>query len=614
MLMKKLLLIMVLMPMMAWAYETWKDPSTGIEWKYVISEGAAHLYGAREYVVDNFNKPGHDEYTTAIPPATTGEVKIPSVFNGYSVTSIGSFAFYSCSGLTSVTIPSSVTCVGDYAFAYCSGLTSVTIPPSVTSIGEYAFRGCSGLMSLLMSEGVKSIGGSAFSVCSELTSVTIPSSVTSIGDYAFAWDTGLAMVTVPASVKSIGLGTFAGCSGLTSMTLPFVGSQRGSSGKDALFGYIFGEYEGAGTVETKQYYSSSSYTTFFIPSALKAVVITDETKIGYGAFGGCKGLTSVTIPSSVTSIEEAAFYNCSGLMTIAVEGEDGTFFSKDGIVYSKTSELVVCPAGKSGEMTIPDGVTGIWGGAFLSCSELTSILVPMSVKNIGAGAFAGCSGLTSITLPFVGSKRGNSGTEESLFGHVFGKKSYYGTTGITQDYVDPHSGSSYSPKRATFYIPTLLETVVITDETKIGYGAFESCGSLTSITIPSSVDSIGNSAFLCCRGLTAVAIPSGVTSIGDSAFSECSGLTTVTISEGLMSIGTSAFSRCVGLTTITIPRSVTSIGESAFTGCSGLSSITLPFVGSERGAYRASSKFGYIFGAYEFNGEYVGVPGLLRRL
>ena len=104
-----------------------------------------------------------------------------------------------------------VTSIGSYAFSVCSGLTSVTIPNSVTSIGERAFRNCTGLTSVTISNSVKSIGESAFYGCSALTSVTIPNSVTSIGSYAFSGCTGLTSVTIPNSVTSIESYAFEGC-------------------------------------------------------------------------------------------------------------------------------------------------------------------------------------------------------------------------------------------------------------------------------------------------------------------------------------------------------------------------------------------------------------------
>ena len=136
----------------------------------------------------------------------------------YSVTSIGSGAFYCCRGLTSVTIPNSVTSIGSFAFEGCSGLTSVTIPNSVTSIGSGAFGGCSGLTSVTIPNSVTSIGVAAFRDCRGLTSVTIPNSVTSIGHYTFYDCRGLTSVTIPNSVTSIGHYTFYGCRGLRSIT------------------------------------------------------------------------------------------------------------------------------------------------------------------------------------------------------------------------------------------------------------------------------------------------------------------------------------------------------------------------------------------------------------
>ena len=187
----------------------------------------------------------------------TGNVVIPEsvTYNGttYSVTSIGEYAFYNCSGLTSVTIGNSVTSIGDDAFEYCSSLTSVTIPNSVTSIGDHAFRCCSSLTSVTIPNSVTSISSEALLECSGLTSIVvnsgngiydsrencnaiietssnklmvgcnstiIPNSVTSIGEYAFYGRSGLTGVTIPNSVTSIGEYAFYNCSGLTSVTIP----------------------------------------------------------------------------------------------------------------------------------------------------------------------------------------------------------------------------------------------------------------------------------------------------------------------------------------------------------------------------------------------------------
>lgn len=120
-----------------------------------------------------------------------GDIVIPETvgYNGnvYKVVGIDNYAFYNCSGLTSITIPEGVTSIGEMAFYDCSSLTSVTIPEGVTSIGDYAFDGCRGLTSVTIPEGVTSIGNGAFSRCSGLTSINIPESVTSIGNGAFIY-------------------------------------------------------------------------------------------------------------------------------------------------------------------------------------------------------------------------------------------------------------------------------------------------------------------------------------------------------------------------------------------------------------------------------------------
>ena len=205
---------------------------------------------------------------------------------------LGDWAFYGCSGLTSLNIPSGVTSIGDKAFKGCSRLTSLTIPSSVTSIGDWAFGYCSELTSLTIPSGVTSIGQSAFLGCSGLTSLTIPSGVTSIGNYTFYGCSGLTSLTLPSSVTSIGNDAFTGCSGLTSLTLP--------SGVTSIGNYAF--------------FGCSGLTSLTLPSSV--------TSIGDYAFQDCSGLTSLTLPSGVTSIGNDAFTGCSGLTSIYVYPEN----------------------------------------------------------------------------------------------------------------------------------------------------------------------------------------------------------------------------------------------------------------------------------------------------
>lgn len=135
------------------------------------------------------------------------------------VTSIGDYAFYGCSSLTSIDIPNSVTTIGNYAFRFCSGLTSITIPNSLISIGNWAFAGCCGLDYISIPNSVTNIGGSAFSDCSGLTSISLPNSVTGIEGWTFSGCSGLTSITIPNSVSSIGDYAFSGCNKLTEATV-----------------------------------------------------------------------------------------------------------------------------------------------------------------------------------------------------------------------------------------------------------------------------------------------------------------------------------------------------------------------------------------------------------
>ena len=264
-----------------------------------------------------------------------------------SVTSIGNDAFYKCTGLTSVTIGNSVTSIGDHAFFDCTGLTGITIGNSVTSIGFEAFRGCTGLTGITIPNSVTSIGGYAFYNCTGLTSITIPDSVTSIGNYAFYGCTGLTSITIPDSVTSIGHSVFSCCTRLTGISVSDGNARYDSrNGCNAL-------------IETATNTLISGCKSTKIPNSV--------TSIDY-AFAGCTGLTGITIPNSVTSIGNDAFYHCTGLTSI----------------------------------TIPNSVTSIGNDAFYHCTGLTSITIPDSVTSIGYAAFRSCTGLTSVY--YTGSK------------------------------------------------------------------------------------------------------------------------------------------------------------------------------------------------------------------
>ena len=180
--------------------------------------------------------------------AFSGCISLTSVTIPNTVTSIGNSAFSNCSNLTSITLNSnsivsktytsssnlknifgnqviqyiigdSVTSIGNYAFYNCSGFTSITIPNSVTTIGNFAFFGCEGLTSVTIPNSVTTIGSTSFFYCTGLTNITIPDSVTTIGQDAFSYCSGLTSVTIGNGVTSIGIEAFYNCTGLTSVII-----------------------------------------------------------------------------------------------------------------------------------------------------------------------------------------------------------------------------------------------------------------------------------------------------------------------------------------------------------------------------------------------------------
>ena len=489
----------------------------------------------------------------------TGSVAIPErvTYNGenYSVTSIEDYAFYKCTGLTSVTIPNSVTGIGNNAFYSCSGLIDVTIGSNVTSIGELAFRNCSGLTSVTIPNSVTSIENGVFYDCSGLTNVIIPNSVTSIGGSAFRGCSTLAGVTIPNSVTSIGAMAFNKCIALTDVTIPDNVTSIGDAAFNGCSGLTNVTISNSVTsIDTKVFYSCTSLTSIIIPNSV--------TSIGQSAFGGCSGLTGIIIPNNVTSIENKAFDGCTSLKELRIEDGDAilslecssnkslfndcpleSIYLGRNLSYGVDYEFGYSPFYQKTtlkSLTISDCVTEIGENAFSGCSEFTDVTIGNGVTNIGRYAFDGCSGLTNIIIPnsvtSIGSSAFNGCSEL--------KEVYISdlTCWCNIDFENTYSNPLYYSMNLSLNGESVTDLVIPDGVENIKKYAFYGCSSLTSVTVPNSVKSIGNYAFKRCSGLTSVTIGNSVTSIEQAAFEDCSGLANVYLSgENPPTVGSKNF-------------------------------------------------------------------------
>ena len=369
-----------------------------------------------------------------------------------------------------LTIPNGVTSIGDYAFYSCSGLTSVTIPNSVTSIGKAAFYECSGLTNATIGNGVTSIGDDAFCLCSSLASVTIGNSVTSIGTYAFNSCSGMTSVTIGNGITSIGNNAFYGCSGLTSVHISDLAAWCDiifSNNTSNPLGYA-----------RHLYLDNTEITDLVIPNSV--------TNIKDYSFYGCSGLISVTIPNSVTWIGDGAFFDCTGLTSVHISDLtawcsiyfDRNWAISNPLYYAHNlylnNELVT-------DVVIPDGITSIHPYAFEGCSSMVSVTIPNSVTSIGYGAFSGCSSMNAVHI-----------SDMAVWCSI-----YYQSSGTSPLYY-AHNLYLNNELITDLVIPDCISCVQ-------SY-SFEGWSSLNSVTIPNSVTYIGNNAFYECSGLTSVTV------------------------------------------------------------------------------------------------------------
>ena len=318
--------------------------------------------------------------------------------------------------------------------------------------------------------------------------------------------------------------------------------------------------------------------------------------IGNGAFADCSLITEVTIPSSVTTIEQNAFSSCTALKKVTFEGTTCNI-GNAAFIYCSSLETIKLPSSLKAipnemfaystaltSVTIPSTVERIGKEAFKMCSSLTYAGIPASVRVIGTNAFLGCSKVNEF---YVAS--GNS-VYSSSDGCLYGPYESPYDSEIANPVTDKTFIQYPNAKTATSY-------TVASGTLRIADYAFGDNQYLTKIVLPSGLKAIDNFAFYNCPKLSDISVPETVTAIGSQAFGKttalksitvpgsvsslesvfyASGVETVVLKNGVKTIGTRCFEDCKNLKNVTIPSSVTKIGIGAFYNCSSLESLLVP--------------------------------------
>lgn len=519
------------------------------------------MYYAEHFYL--FNGENYEEVTSIIIPST--------------VENIETYQFYGFENVNEITV-SSPTTVSVYAFAECNFVDKITLPnldgkfsaifgtvPTTlktvvltdsTTISKQAFENCSSIESIILNEGIITIEQNAFNGCNSITSFVIPVSVTSIGAQAF------------------------NCSSLV----------------DVYYNGTLDEWmkiDMSYPTWNPMYYADNLYVhngeTY--EKVEELVIPEGVTTITESLLLGFSGAKNITIPSTVTSIDENTFSTLLSLENVYYNGtlEDLfniTFTNRNGYVDAimvNASHLYMKEDGEYFEVTsitVPSTVTTINDYALKDFTNLETLIIHDAVEYIGYGSFLGCSNLTSLTIPYIGT----SSSSSLYLGYLFG---------------------SYQASNSGNYVPKTLKEVTVT-QPNVPDDAFYGCSSIETINLSDDYTSIGEDAFYGCSSLKAINIPSTVTSIGSRAFEGCSSLTSIKLPEGLTIIKNSTFSGCSSLQELVIPSTVTSIEGYILNGCTSLTKLTTPFVGSTLDGtnYRYLSYF-FNIGSYQYNKDYV---------
>ena len=616
------------------------DCGANIKWA-LDTKGTLHVYGTGAMHDYNYSNNARDI------PFSSYRSDIKSVHFTDGITSIGSWMFWGCDGLTEIIIPNSVISIGNNAFQNCGNLISVTIGNSVAVINDYAFYNCSKLASInFLGNAPSTVDRTAFWGTASNFTIFYHSGTTGWTSPKWNGYNAVCRDKITTDFSTLDDNNRNGQG---------IYFRLNATAKTATVGKNTTDDNNAG-------YDGSQNGSIVIPDT---VTKDGETYsiigINQYAFANCAWVNTVSIGRYVSAIEPSAFRGCKNLTAITVDANNLQFADQDGVLFDKCGlYLYAYPAGRAAATyDIPDTCDTVGTQSFYGAVNLTSLTVPTSVKNIGAKAFAQCNALEEITLPFLG---GNA-EDNRTFNYVFGSDSWSSYGGVPQSLktvtvlTDTLVGSA-------FYHCTYIENIYLpncTGLTEIPYECFADCTALHTLSfgnassqngmvvIPDSVAVIGLDAFRSCASIRGITLGRGTTTLEEGAFRDCTSLAQFAVAKGntafmadqwgvlysrdqtmlhyypagrawpyynvsdsTTTIGSYAFSSCQNLVNLFVPKTVTSFKTTYYSasGISNCPSITICcYKGSAAASYAISNSLtAWYMDNYKMQG--INVAGL----
>lgn len=528
--------------------------------------------------------------------------------NPDAILSVGNSAFAYVSGLTSVTIPSWLT-FDSYAFRECPDLKSVTFASGVTTVYNSAFQDCSELTTLSFPESLETIEKWAFNRCSKITSVTFPAKMTLIASESFN-NCGLTTVTLPAGAKLEG--AFAG-NPLTEINWPATpmsevtdapfGTQNGvstmkfPSWMKNIPNSMCSNWKGLTKVIIEEGVESIGTSCFMDCSALDSISVPSSLRtIGHGSFWRTKSLKNIVLNEGLETIVTSAFHE-SGLTSVtfpstitSIQGSFSSSLSLESVDLSKTKLTTIVADNFSGckalkTVKFPATLTSIESQAFYKCEALTNVTLPSSLASIGEKAFMGCSSFGELNLP-DGVAVGKSAFRDAAFTAVnfqptsgsFDVECFYNATLPTT--LTLPSWLTSVPSYA-FWKTNIVTINLHEGLERIESYAFASCSSLRDVVFPSSLDYIGQYAFHNSGGqVPPWGTPFGSITINDGVVIDQYAFSGATITEiifnGCPVFEKNSMSGLSKVSSVTFPECMDSIPEGFCKGWTSLKSVKLP--------------------------------------